>query len=60
MHGGASLWMSRSHFVAPADWPDSVVLERFRDWLVFDCFVMMNSHGAARSGNEVVLARLTD
>jgi len=44
---GATLWMSRSHFVAPADWPDNVVLERFRDWLVFDCFVMMNSHGAA-------------
>lgn len=47
MHGGASLRMSRSHFVTPADWPDSVVFERFRDWLVFDCFVMMNSHGAA-------------
>jgi hypothetical protein len=47
MHGGASLWMSRSHFVAPADWPDSLVFERFRDWLIFDCFVMMNSHGAA-------------
>lgn len=47
MHGGASHWMSRSHFVAPADWQDEVVMKRFRDWLIFDCFVMMNSHGAA-------------
>ena len=46
MHGGGALRMSRSHFVAPADWPNDVVLDRFRDWLVFDCFVMMNSHGA--------------
>ncbi|OYV88856.1 MAG: hypothetical protein B7Z57_14385 [Acidiphilium sp. 37-60-79] len=47
MHGRASLWMSRSHFVAPQNWQDGLVLKRFRDWLVFDCFVMMNSHGAA-------------
>lgn len=39
--------MSRSYFVAPVDWPNSVVSERFRDWLVFDCFTMMNSHGTA-------------
>lgn len=47
MHGGASHWMSRSHFVAQSDCPDDVVMKQFRDWLIFDCFVMMNSHGAA-------------
>ena len=47
MHGGGSLWMSQSHFVAPAEWADSDVWKRFREWLAFDCFVMMNSHGAA-------------
>lgn len=47
MHNGASIWMSRSYFVAPADWADNVVSERFRDWLVFDCFTMMNNHGTA-------------
>ncbi len=46
MHGAASIWMSRSHFVTPTDWSDGIAWERFRDWLIFDCFVMMNGHGA--------------
>jgi hypothetical protein len=52
MHGGASLQMSRSYFVAPVDWPDSFVSERFREWLIFDCFVMMNSHAAEHYDNN--------
>ena len=46
MGSGALLRMCRQHFVAPADWSDELVWKRFREWLIFDSFVMQNSHAA--------------
>jgi hypothetical protein len=44
MGSGAHTRMCRSHFVVPTDWSDAVAWRSFRDWIVFDSFVMMNSH----------------
>ncbi len=34
-----------SYFVGPESWSDSENLDRFRDWVIFDCFVMWNPYG---------------
>jgi hypothetical protein len=43
---GGALRLSRLHFVMPPDWSDKVAWERFRDWVIFDAFVLINSRAS--------------
>jgi hypothetical protein len=43
---GGMMRVSRSHFVMPPDWSAKRALERFRDWLIFDAFVLINSRAS--------------
>jgi hypothetical protein len=44
-----SIRMCRSHFVMPTDWSEKVAWERFRDWVIFDSFVLTNSMSSLAS-----------
>ena len=50
---GSALWFSRSYFVPSPGWSDNDIWNHFREWLVFDCFTMMNSHGTAHYDDYV-------
>ena len=42
-HGVGSTRVSRSHFVGPNQWSEQQLWDCFRDWVVFDSFVMQTS-----------------
>jgi hypothetical protein len=50
---GGALRLSRLHFVMPVDWSDQVARERFRDWVIFDAFVLMNGRASILFDNHI-------
>ena len=50
---GGALRLSRLHFVMPPDWSDKKAWERFRDWVIFDAFVLMNSRASILFDNHI-------
>jgi len=43
---GVSIRVCRSHFIGAAEWSNKELIKRFRDWLIYDSFVM-ETNGAA-------------
>jgi hypothetical protein len=54
---GAFLRMNRSHFVAPTDWSDDDTWKKFRDWLIFDSFVMMNERAITYFDDNILVVQ---
>jgi hypothetical protein len=50
---GGALRLSRLHFVMPPDWSDKEAWQRFRDWVIFDAFVLINGRASILFDNRI-------
>lgn len=55
IQSGSKMHVCLSHFVFPTDWSDDIAWAKFRDWIIFDSFVMSNNRGTTYFDKNILI-----